>query len=156
MMAEKKLQLVAPHLILHCAVSSSPSYKYSNTRLIQIEPVITYIVARLPYSIFQTQYIFQPDVLHMRCWDEHFLWIMFILVDYCTLPCQDWVSGHLDLRTDVAIYVISEQSWMPSVISVLSHWIDGVSDGLYCMIMTQLFIFCYGYCCSYTDFCDIY
>ena len=29
--------------------------------------VITYIVARLPYSIFQTQYIFEPDLLHMRC-----------------------------------------------------------------------------------------
>ena len=26
---------------------------------------------------------------------------------------------------------------MPSVISVLSHWIYGVSDGLYCMDMTQ-------------------
>ena len=32
-----------------------------------IPAVITYIVARLPYSIFQTQYIFQPDLLHMRC-----------------------------------------------------------------------------------------
>ena len=31
-----------------------------------MEVVITYIVARLPYSIFQTQYIFQPDLLHMR------------------------------------------------------------------------------------------
>ena len=29
--------------------------------------VITYIVARLPYSIFQIQYIFQLDLLHMRC-----------------------------------------------------------------------------------------
>ena len=42
----------------------------------------------------------------MKCWDEHFWWIFFVLVDYCTFPCQDWVSGHLDLRTDVAIYVI--------------------------------------------------
>ena len=31
------------------------------------KPVITYIVARLLYSIFQTQHIFQPDLLHMRC-----------------------------------------------------------------------------------------
>ena len=29
--------------------------------------VITYIVARLPYSIFQTKYSFKPDLLHMRC-----------------------------------------------------------------------------------------
>ena len=29
--------------------------------------VITYIVVGLPYSIFQIQYIFQPDLLHMRC-----------------------------------------------------------------------------------------
>ena len=27
---------------------------------------------------------------------------------------------------------------MPSFVSVLSHWTNGVSDGLYCMIMTQL------------------
>ena len=60
----------------------------------------TYIVARLPYSIFQ------PDLLHMRCWDEQFWQIIIVLVDYCTLPCQDWASGHSDLRTDVAIYVI--------------------------------------------------
>ena len=51
-----------------------------------------------------------------------------MLVDYCTLPCQDRVSGHSDLRTDVAICVISEQSLMPSFISILSHWTDGVSD----------------------------
>ena len=41
------------------------------------------------------------------------------------------------MRTDVAIYVILEQSLMPILISILSHWTDGVSDGLYCMIMTQ-------------------
>ena len=81
---------------------------------------------------------------------------MFILVDYCTLPCQDRVSGHSDLRTDVAIYVITEQSLMPSFVSVLSYWTDGVSDGLYCMIMIQHFILCDGYYCSYTDFCDMY
>ena len=45
---------------------------------------------------------------------------------------------------------------MPSVISVLSHWIDGVSDGLYCMVMTRHFILCYGYYFSYTDSCDMY
>ena len=28
--------------------------------------VITYIVVGLPYSIFQIQYIFMPDLLHMR------------------------------------------------------------------------------------------
>ena len=50
----------------------------------------------------------------------------------------------------------TEQSLMPSFMSVLSHWIDGVSDGLYCMIMTQHFILCYSYYCSYTDFCDMY
>ena len=72
------------------------------TRMHQ-HPVITYIVARLPYSIFQIQYIFQPDLLHMRCWDEQFWRIIILLVDYYTLPCQDWVSGHSDLRTDVAI-----------------------------------------------------
>ena len=92
----------------------------------------------------------------MRCWDEHFWWIIFVLVDYCTLPCQDRVSGHFDLRTDVAIYVITEQSLMPNVISVLSHWTNGVSDGLYCMVMTQHFILCYGYYCSYIDSCDMY
>ena len=58
--------------------------------------------------------------------------------------------------TDVAIYIITEQSVMPSFISVLSHWTDGVSDGLYCMIMTQHFILCECYYCSYTDFCDMY
>ena len=42
------------------------------------------------------------------------------------------------MRTDVAIYVISEQSWMLSVILVLSHWTDGVSDGFYCMVMTRI------------------
>ena len=68
--------------------------------------VITHIVARLPYSIFQTQYIFQPDLLHVRSWDEQFWWIIIMLVDYCTLPCQDWVLGHSDFRTYVAIYVI--------------------------------------------------
>ena len=35
--------------------------------------------------------------------------------------------------------VITEQLLMPSFISVLSHWTDDVSDGLYCLIMTQLF-----------------
>ena len=34
--------------------------------------------------------------------------------------------------------VIIEQLLMLSFISILSHWTDGVSDGLYCMIMTQL------------------
>ena len=29
--------------------------------------LITYIVVELPYSIFQIQYIFQPDLIHMRC-----------------------------------------------------------------------------------------
>ena len=65
----------------------------------------------------------------------------FVSVDYCTLPYQDWISRHSYLRTDVAIYVISEQSWVPSVILVLSHWTDGVSDGflwlsiLYCVMV---------------------
>ena len=45
----------------------------------------------------------------------------------------------------------SEQSLMPSFMSVLSYWTDGVSDGLYCMVMTQHFILCYGYYCSYID-----
>ena len=31
---------------------------------IEMVPVITYIVAKLPYSIFQTQYICQPNLLH--------------------------------------------------------------------------------------------
>ena len=52
--------------------------------------------------------------------------------------------------------VIAEQLLMPSFISVLSHWTDDASDGLYCMIMTHLFILRYGYHCSYTDFCDMY
>ena len=48
--------------------------------------------------------------------------------------------------------VITEQLLMPSFMSVLSHWTDGVSDGLYCMVMAQHFILCYGYYFSYTDF----
>ena len=36
----------------------------------------------------------------------------------------------------------SEKSLMPSFMSVLSHWTDGVSDGLYCMVMIQHFILC--------------
>ena len=45
---------------------------------------------------------------------------------------------------------------MPSVVSVLSHWIYGVSDGLYCVDMTQYFIWCCGSYCSYIDSYDIY
>ena len=75
--------------------------------------VITYIVAGLPYSVFQIQYIFQPNLLHMRCWDEQLWWIIISLVDYCTLPCQDWVSGHSDLRKDVAIYSLQSSYWCP-------------------------------------------
>ena len=43
----------------------------------------------LPYSIFQIQYIFQPDLLHISCWDEQFWRIIILLVDYYTLPCQN-------------------------------------------------------------------
>ena len=42
----------------------------------------------------------------MRCWDEHLWWIMIWLMDYSTIPCHDWVSGHSDLRTDVVILAI--------------------------------------------------
>ena len=118
--------------------------------------VITYIVAGLPYSFFQTQYIFSARSLTYEMLRWALLWIMIIFVDFWTLPCQDWVSGHSDLRTDVAIYLITEQSLMPSFISVLSHWIYGVSNGLYCLDMTQYFIWCCGYYCSYIDSCDIY
>ena len=45
---------------------------------------------------------------------------------------------------------------MPNFILVLSHWTDDVIDGSYCMIMTQHFILCDSYYCSYTDFCDMY
>ena len=118
--------------------------------------VITYIVAKLPYSIFHTQYIFQPDLLHMRCRDEQFLMDYVYISGLLYSP----MSG-LSLKTlrfegrcrHLCHYraVIDAQ-----FISVLSRWTDGVSDGLYCMIMTHLFILCYGYYCSYTDFCDTY
>ena len=153
---KQSMKLQQYHLI-HKAYAPNMSHVISLQSLqLYSNSVITYIVARLPYSIFQTQYVFQPDLLHVRCWDEQFWLIIIILVDYCTLPCQGWVSGHSDLRTDVAIYVISERLLMPIFISVLSHWTDGVSDGLYCMVMTQHFILCYGYYCFYTDFCDMY
>ena len=52
--------------------------------------------------------------------------------------------------------VITEQLLMAIFISVISHCTDGVSDGLYCMDMSQYFIWCCGYYCSYIDSYDIY
>ena len=49
---------------------------------------------------------------------------------------------------------VVDAQWYISTFS-LSHWIYGVSDGLYCMDMTQYFIWFYGYYCSYIDSCDI-
>ena len=69
-------------------------------------------------------------------------------------PCNiSWIILHEDQCSHL---VIIESLLMPSFIPVLSHWTDGVSDGLSCMIMTRPFILCYGCHCSYTDFCDMY
>ena len=46
--------------------------------------------------------------------------------------------------------------WCPVLCQFLSHWTDGVSDGLYCMVMTLHFILCYGYYWFYNDSCDMY
>ena len=44
MMTEEKLQLVAPHLILHCIASPSPHYRYSNTTLTDHMKTMTALV----------------------------------------------------------------------------------------------------------------
>ena len=68
---------------------------YSAEHLSQLEPdVITYIVARLPYSIFQIRYIFQPNLLHMRCWDEQFLMDHYYISGLLYSPMSE-----LSLRT---------------------------------------------------------
>ena len=48
-----------------------------------------------------------------------------------TLRFEDWCSR----------LVITKQLWMPSFISVLSHWTDDVSDGLYAWLWLS-FLYC--------------
>ena len=61
-----EIKIVSPHYSQRMNPESTP-HEPPKPFFIQNGCVITYIVARLPYSIFQTQYIFQPDILHMRC-----------------------------------------------------------------------------------------
>ena len=107
--------------------------------------VITYIVARITYSIFQTQYFFSARSLTY----EMLRWAFFMDHDYIcgllyspmsglslrTLRFEDWCS-HL---------VITEQLLMTSFISVFSHWqmmfqMDYMHD-----YDSAFIILCYGY-----------
>ena len=123
--------------------------------LSQLEPdVITYIVAGLPYS-FQTQYIFQPDLLHMRCWDEHFM-----VHDYICGLLNSPMS-RLSLRTLRFEDRCSHLCYFRAVVDAQCY-INTFSLDIWCfrwiifMDMTQYFIWCCGYYFSYIDSWDIY
>ena len=76
----------------------------------------------------------------MRCWDEQFWWIIMLLVDYSTLPCQEWVSWHSESRIDVVIWSFAEQFVMPRFVSIFSHWTNDGSDGLFAWLWLSLYI----------------
>ena len=101
--------------------------------------VITYIVVELPYSIFQTQYIFSarsPTYEMLR-------WAFFMDHDYICGLLNFPMSG-LSLRTlrfeDWCSHLQSSY-WCPTCINV-SHWTNEGSDGCICMVMTQLLLYC--------------
>ena len=105
---------------------------YSGENLCQPElNVITYIVARLPYSIFRFQYTFSVSSLTYEMHGWAFMIDHYSMMDCSTFPCHDWVLGHLGLRTDVAIYPFIEQSILARVAAIGSQWTDVGSDWLF-------------------------
>ena len=93
--------------------------------------VITHIVAKLPYSIFRFQYTFSASSLTYEMLRWASMMDHYLMMDCSIFPCHDWVSGHLDLRTDVAIWPFTEQSLLPRVAAVGSQWTDVGSDLLF-------------------------